>query len=293
MNPLTGKADHILIPGKKPDHPVQKIQVLKNGSVLILVDKSEAYIYAHEKKEWKVLTFEGGSKLESFDLFLLADKRIGAFCTNKKGTGNALLLLNENLARWEYKELPEVFPFCKEKMPVYYFNSPEGLHFIHSFTEQSLRIYNEAGEEQASVLFKPGQSNYEFILHDIEKVDSSLYWLATNKGLLIYDAIKKNIIEASLVGDSKSLPGNKELRCLLNDQNGNIWMGIFGEGLLRCNIRRQAFKNIALPDLVGERFLRMIFGLYKWSEEEVAAETGFKNLILIKNGKVSRRLSAD
>ncbi|MBL0305640.1 MAG: hypothetical protein IPQ25_06280 [Chitinophagaceae bacterium] len=293
FNPRTGKADHILLPGKKPDHPVQKIQVLKNGSVLILVDRTEAYIYAHEKKEWKALTFEGGSKLESFDLFQLADKRIGAFCTNIKGTGNALLLLNESLARWEYKELPAIFPFCKEKMPVYYFNSPEGLHFIHSFAEQSLRIYNKAGEEQTSVVFKPGQSNYEFILHDIEKMDSSLYWLATNKGLLIYDAIKKNIIEASLVGDSKSLPGNKELRCLLNDQNGNIWMGIFGEGLLRCNIRRQAFKNIALPDLVGERFLRMIFGLYKWSEEEVAAETGFKNLILIKNGKVSRRLSAD
>lgn len=293
FNPRTGKADHILIPGKKPDHPVQKIQVLKNGSILILVDKREAYIYSHDNTQWKALTFEGGSKLENFDLFQLADKRIGAFCNNKKGTGNAVLLLNENLANWEYKELQEVFPFCKEKMPVYYFNSPEGLHFMYSFAEQSLRIYNQAGEEQASVAFKTGQSNYEFIVHDIEKVDSSLYWIATNKGLLIYDTNEKKIIEASLVGDSKSLPGNKELRCLLNDQDGNIWIGIFGEGLLRCNIRRQAFKNIALPDLVGERFLRMIFGLYKWSEEEVAAETGFKNLILIKNGKVSRRLSAD
>lgn len=35
---------------EKAGSPGTKIQVLKNGSVLILVDRTEAYIYAHEKK---------------------------------------------------------------------------------------------------------------------------------------------------------------------------------------------------------------------------------------------------
>ncbi len=110
-------------------------------------------------------------------------------------------------------------------------------------------------------------------------------WIGTNHGLLIYD--KKNMLLTSpeLVGDSKSLPGNKEIRAILHDRSSNAWIGVFGEGLLRCDNRPIPFKHLTLPEISQNKLARMIFGLYEWPKNVVAAETTYGNLSLIQEGK--------
>lgn len=290
--PATGKAETVILPGKNKTNLVQKVVPLTNNNVLVLVNSRESYIYNHDKKLWSEVMADSNVSMVNFELFRLPGNRKAVFGTVKNQPLRFVLILNEQQFKWELHSLSSVFPFFKEKRPDTYYEF-NGLHFVYTITQQSFSVYNSAGIAVAELPQSLQQMQYGIVISDVEQVDSLTYWIATNKGLLVYDAAAQTISEATLVGDSRSLPGNKELRCLLNDGKGSIWIGIFGEGMLRCQVLKSPFKNIPLPELTGQKFLRMIFGLYKWSDEEVAAETGFKNFIILKNGEVVNRITAD
>lgn len=293
FDPVTGKAEQIDIPGDNPENVTQVIELLGNGDVLFFPNNNKCFRYNPSSGKLTAVMIPDQYYWPGSNTFRLPGDRLAVFGSQVITGKPVVLLLNEERGQWEPHDLENVISYAKELSPSYYFSDTTGTRIIFSFSEQSIRIYDQSGKVTASLSRKTAVNNENLILYDITAVDQFTYWIATNRGLLVYDRKEKSIRPAELKGDSKSLHGNKEIRCLLNDGKGNIWMGIFGEGLLRCDNRKPVFQSLSLPELSGDQFQRMIFGLYKWRDDIIAAETGFKNLILVRNGKVISRVITD
>lgn len=67
----------------------------------------------------------------------------------------------------------------------------------------------------------------------------------------------------------------------MKDKGINLWLGTFGEGILKCRIQKSPFSSIGLEEMTAGNFQRMIYGLYQWPDGKLAAETGFHNFSVI------------
>lgn len=126
---------------------------------------------------------------------------------------------------------------------------------------------------------------------DIEEAASGDVWIGTNNGLLCYDALTQDITYVELIGNSRSMAPRKEIRSLLIDKSGNLWIGTFGDGILKCHIRKSPFSSISMEEITSGDYQRMITALYKWPDSTLVAEISFQNLSIIQDRKVSKHIN--
>lgn len=290
FDPRSGQVERISLNNQKQNMVINHVELLSGNNIIVFPDNISCYRYDPVLKKSKRISLPVQYGLSGNKPFRLTDNRLALFGVNRETNETDILVFNEANDEWSIERKEKLIPGITLRAPTNFFTDTSGICIVFSLMEQSLRVYDSIGNEIA--LFSPEilAFNERLVLYDISAFSPGIYWIATNWGLLVYDREQGIIRPAELKGDSRSLPGNKEIRCLLNDGKGSIWMGIFGEGLLRSDSRKPVFSSIPLPELSGGEFLRMIFGLYRWSDDIIAAETGFKNLILIKDGKVIRRV---
>ncbi len=237
-----------------------------------------------------MISLPAGLSLSSFSSFYLQGKDPYFFVTDSITQHTKVLRFDSEKSGLQVYSLESSLPFLKEKHPVLLFRDPGGDYFTFSVNEQLLNIYNESGKDIAALPLSLKQKLGKIVLITAYNADTAVL-LATTNGLLVYNKKKRSFSIAELKGDTKSVAGNKEIRCLLDDGKGSIWMGTFGEGLLRLDNRRLAFKNIPLSEISANKFRRMIFGLYHWGGDTIAAETGFNNFVFVKEGKLAGSVS--
>ena len=286
FDPETGRVKRIKIPGRGINYPVEAVQILHNGELLVWMDFRQVFLYNSIDHTLKMMSLPTGLTLSSFNSFYLPEDKPAFFCTDSASRQTKIISLEQDSRNWKVSSLLEIFPFIKEEFPVLLTSDSAGRYYVFSDSKQSLNVYNSKGEQVASLPQALQERHGGFIVFTSFISDTAAYF-ATNKGLLLYDMKRRTFAMAELKGDSKSLAGNKEIRCLLNDRKGSTWMGTFGEGLLRVDNRKLFFNNIPLPEISADRFRRMIFGLYRWAGDTIAAETGFNNFVFIRNGKIT------
>ncbi len=286
FDPETGKSRRITIPGKGINYTAESVQMLYNNDVLVWINSKRGFICNNKNDRIREISLPDGLRLSSLKSFHLQGEMLSYFCIDSSTQQTKVLRLDPQQAKMEIQSLESCLPFLKQQNPVFLFRDSTGNYFVFSEREQSLKVYSATGEQEA-VLSPEIKQKYGFLMLIAGFAADSAVLLATTKGLLVYDRKKRRFSIAELKGDSKSLEGNKEIRCLLNDAKGSTWMGTFGEGLLRLDNRKLIFNNIPLPEISAGKFRRMIFGLYQWGGDTIAAETGFNNFVLVKNGKVT------
>lgn len=290
FDPETGISKHIKIPGKGINYSVESAQILDNNDVLVWINSKQGFLYNIKEGNVRMISLPDGLHLSSYSSFYLEGKKPSFFCKANTTLQTKVVCFDPEKANLEMHSLENSFPFLKEKNPMLLFTDLYSNYFVYSDNKQSLNVYNAAGEHVAALPAELKRKHGNLVLITGYSGDTSVL-LATTKGLLVYDRKRRSFTMADLKGDSKSLDGNKEIRCILDDGKGSSWMGTFGEGLLRIDNRKLGFNNIPLPEISANMFRRMIFGLYQWNGDTIAAETGFNNFIFVRNGKVAGYVS--
>lgn len=290
FDPETGISKHIKIPGNGINYTAESVQILHNRDLLVWINSKQGFLYNKRDGNVRMISLPDGLHLSSFSRVHPEGLKPTYFCTDTESRQTKIISLDIEKISWDITSLQNHFPYYKEKYPVMLFVDSYSNSFVFSDKEQSLNVYNAAGEQVAALHADLKRKHGKFVLITGYSGDTSVL-LATTKGLLAYNRKRRSFSMAELKGDSKSLEGNKEIRCLLDDGKGSTWMGTFGEGLLRIDNRKLVFNHIPLPEISAKMFRRMIFGLYQWSGDTIAAETGFNNFIFVLNGKVAGYVS--
>ena len=93
----------------------------------------------------------------------------------------------------------------------------------------------QAGKPLHFKQYLAGNANAEKV-HDLEIDRKGNLWIATANGLYRVDAKKKKITKQDFQvfnTQNGQLPNN-EIVCVMTEDNGNIWLGTTGSGVLRC-----------------------------------------------------------
>lgn len=291
FDPETGLVKRIPNPLGRKKFISDRIRMINKAELLVHSSGSELFIYHTLHGTWKQLYLPPDIFLLDLNPCQMPDKRVAFFCSNQLQKTTVIVTLNSQNKTLQLKGPREIFPFLRdEQLKNYFYLEQSGEHIVLTGSSK-IEIYDSAGKLVTDLQADQGVQQRGLAVYDMARIDSVSIWLATNLGLVIYNFVNHSLAFAKLKSESHIIFGNNEIRSLLNDNNGNIWIGMFGEGLLRTRTTPSKFRNILLADLNGTVFQQMVFGLYQWYGDTVAAETSYGNFILLHKDKVVRRLS--
>jgi len=132
-------------------------------------------------------------------------------------------------------------------------------------TNNGLNCYNkESGKFEHFYFgqYKPSQNGANEI-NDIEQLNDSIFWVGTEDGLFELN------IRSKVIRSFDGLPffiNNKitgNIKALLSDSKGNIWMGTYGDGLLFFSLKEKEFyhfkKNENAKNKLEDNFIISLF----------------------------------
>lgn len=285
FNPLTGKARRISRPGIGTRYIVEKIKILRDGSLLLLESSRLFGWYSPRSGQYRDIPLPAGLHLINNHFFHTPDGRVAVICYDQDRQ-LSLWVLNERKSAWEAAGSGALSSVL-----------PSGTVYLFPFGDSALAIRSSSPH----FFLTTGRNSRPFIIaatpddlrgllvYGVDR-QGDRFWVATNKGVIILNVRTGDAQLPPLKGDIKSLEGYKEVRCVLNDGKGSMWLGTFGEGMLRCDYRDVPFRNLPLAELSGNRFGRMIFGLYPGRGDTVIAEAGANNYIKLYKGRVAGKI---
>lgn len=282
FNPMTGKSKRVLKPGRDLLYTVEKIEQLKDGSLLLMENSQLCARYFPETGQYRDIPLPRNWNIVNSHFIETPGGGIAVVCRNERFE-TALWVFNADYSSW-VPAGSNLFPFSQPANPEYLFPMGDSAVWISGDPPNFIAAVSSKLRP-----FSQHNNSFDFnglLVYGAEKVDEEI-WLATNKGIILLNLLTGLVSLPPLKGDSKSMEGSKEIRCVLNDQQGSVWLGTFGEGLLRHDYRKLPFQHLSLSELTGGRFQRMIFGLYPWRGDTIAAETGFQNYILVAKGRIA------
>lgn len=97
-------------------------------------------------------------------------------------------------------------------------------------------------------------------------------YIATSIGLILLDNHTGTLTTINL--QQKGVPPSKliqEIRTVLVDKEQNVWLGTFGQGLLKVKLTPSVFQNIPLEKIANNNFSPVIFKLQHWPDDTVIA----------------------
>ncbi len=280
FDPETGRNVRVGLPGKGIAFGIIHLYLLSNDSLLVNTRDNEIYLFLTASKRWlKTIIKKELNVLGRFYAMDKQGKKVGVMGTD----GN--YVYDQVANEWK-ASLQTDAGFIKTGIAIsHYYQDKRSNRYLFN-QGVSFEVLDYRGK--MITILDPGLFNsftppdiYEFA----ESFDGDV-WIGTTMGLLQFNQASQTLSFRELLGDSKSLKGNKEIRCLLKDKDENLWLGTFGEGLLKCRIQKSPFSSIGLEELTPGNFQRMIYGLYQWPGGEIAAETGSRNFSIIHNNKV-------
>jgi signal transduction histidine kinase/sugar lactone lactonase YvrE len=277
FDPETEKAKRIIFPPQHPTSGSSDLYILNDDSVFIM-RFAEILLYTQKNNKLTPIKFSGKTN-SLIKFFEFAD---GSFGCNDS---NRIFYYNRRTAIFERSEFIPGTRIKVDHAINNYFTDKNGNHFVFTLGKP-IDVFDTDGNLIARLDKKDFPTIENIYSCNFSATSSGDVWIATTNGLLYYRPTVRKFTLIELVGDSRSLKGNKEIRTICIDNDENLWLGLFGEGLLKCRVKANPFSSISLDEMAREDLPRMIFGLYRWSDGEIAAETGYENFTRIKNGKL-------
>ncbi len=275
FDPVTGKNRRIQRPGAGLNYEVMNIYPLNQNELLLHLG-NEICLFRIKTNQW-IKTKTPAGLMSNF--YTLPDGRIGTGSVTEGG----FLLYDKKDQAWYHHGNLKGYPVNARTIVSNYFSDSKGNHYLYSIGH-SFDIFNAKGKRIAG--YDSDFLKDDFAPFSIKYTESDgITWLATNKGLLQFDLATEKLSQVEMTGNKPSVKGNKELRSLLLDKDQDLWLGGFGEGILKCRIGRSPFFSIGLEEITEKSVGRMIFGLYEWTGGEIVAETGYSNFSVIRKNE--------
>ncbi|HMO31712.1 MAG TPA: two-component regulator propeller domain-containing protein [Lacibacter sp.] len=277
FDPETAQNRRIHLPGRGTQYMVNAVWVVSRDSLLLFSDNYQLFLYLPLTNTWKeIIRPPEAQGLGTF--FRLANGQVGLGTLAPAGV-------------WVYDPAANTFrlqrrlPGTSFDLPgavLSYYPDSRGNHALFT-VDRGIYLYNSAGKLLLHRGLTPGMPPVLATEAFVETPGT--LWMATRKGLLAYQYATNRLEMVALEGDSRSLRGNKEMMDMIRDRNGDLWIGSFGEGALYCRTGTTPFSSISLDQLTDSRTQRMLYGLYRWPDSVLAAETGYGRFSLIRNQK--------
>ena len=99
-------------------------------------------------------------------------------------------------------------------------------------------------------------------------------WIGTEFGLNRYDGVEFKQFHAS-PNDSTKLRENY-IKCLHSDKKGNIWIGTFGGGLHRFDIKKERFHQYSSTEFLSDQISK----IFQINENELLVAAGYAGLLV-------------
>jgi len=138
--------------------------------------------------------------------------------------------------------------FSGEKMKV--FNKSNGLNslYIHCLLEDREKNLLIADQYEGLTIFKGDHfltySSDDFLpdknVWAISEDETGKFWFGTNAGISVYDPGRTDKNNVKFYNEAKNTIGNK-IRFIKPDNRGNVWIGTYGSGIYRYDIRKGKF----------------------------------------------------
>jgi len=110
---------------------------------------------------------------------------------------------------------------------------------IYIGTEDGLFIYNNLNQ-------KISKTTFTFSINCFNKLDSSHFYIGASKGLFLYDILEESITPFVLKMKQNKLQKNIDINQIINDQNGNLWIGSDGDGMFHYNAYQKKFNTLKI-----------------------------------------------
>ncbi len=95
---------------------------------------------------------------------------------------------------------------------------------------------------------------YDILINSIVKDFSGTLFLGTSRGLLQYDKSKKKFLIARLMAPEGETSSTQHIQSMLADDEGNLWLGTFSNGLIKINTKNQT-KSLERYPVTDKRIL--------------------------------------
>jgi signal transduction histidine kinase/ligand-binding sensor domain-containing protein/DNA-binding response OmpR family regulator len=116
-----------------------------------------------------------------------------------------------------------VWAVMQDKCGVMWFGTMDGLN---RFDGKSIKIYRKQPEDTLSI-----GSSY---IHCLKEDSQGRFFVGTKQGLYLFDRITETFSHVTL-NDKKWGEDNTSIARIMEDSDGNIWLGCFGQGLYVLN----------------------------------------------------------
>lgn len=141
-----------------------------------------------------------------------------------------------------------------------------------------LNVYNPFTQQIRQI---PYQGRYDLQIKTLTYVDHQLYIGTDGEGLKLYDANMSEIIDKQLE-NSRFEIGNKKIHSILFDHNGNLWLGLFQQGVAFIPMQHNPFQYYGLKSLHGSPFgTQCVMSIYQDNNRNIYVGTDNDGLYIL------------
>lgn len=169
----------------------------------------------------------------------------------------------------------------------YVFETPNGYRAL-LYHDASIEVWKNNIKQQQTLLTKKQDTKSPFTTAAHLSTPNST-WMATTIGLLQMDHATGRVSTVQLLDENSSNDNTtKNIKTLLLDKENNLWIGTFGEGLLKVKLTPPVFKNLPLKKLFNQKSQSVIFSLKEWQDQSIVVSRADQTFTrILKNGALT------
>lgn len=195
-----------------------------------------------------------------------------------------LLARDDNDPDWKLVTFKQAGLPAKDMLH-FYGSDRSGNQYLCTDNDAKIHVLDGSGKQK--LLFdswiKPVPDGFK--IYTVCEAEKGKTWIATSRGLYIYDHAENKISHAELRTSQHTVPPDIQLRSILADRDGNTWLGCFPGGMLQCDTRSSPFGHSVFPGTNGQRSGMLVMNMQKWKGGIVTRLAG--TAYVFRNGKLS------
>lgn len=141
-----------------------------------------------------------------------------------------------------------------------------------------LNVYNPFTKQIRQI---PYQGRYDLQIKTLTYIDHQLYIGTDGEGLKLYDANMSEMIDKQLENSRFEIE-NKKIHSVLFDRNGNLWLGLFQQGVAFIPMQHNPFQYYGLKSLHGSPFgTQCVMSIYQDNDRNIYVGTDNDGLYIL------------
>jgi len=232
--------------------------------LLLFANTTELYLFDTTNKRFSKIQWIKKSNVSvGFKFWQLPEKE--QFAMGLNGKSNATYLSVSRSAVVEAKK-QLIKSTSITKSLAYAFETNTGLTVLLYF-DGSIEVYNtnKQTKQFSTILYINASASFGVFGHCVSKQHT---YIATSLGLLQVNN-NTGVVSSIKLEQGDITEKHKQIRASLIDKENNLWIGTFGNGLLKVKLTHPVFKNIPLEQIAQQNSESIIFSIKEWSDRSV------------------------